>query len=167
MVKKKRVRKGGARTLEEPKIRPHWKDVLLAVYNHEPVGRDWIWGKTIFINGHPLAKLLGISGEELIHSLTFLKNHGLIKPRSETTLIELTEKGFDLAGRIEERRETRLYRLSSLLFSGILALTLLITLINQMNLVDSQLLLTLYIIALVVMLVFTFWRTPFRKSTKK
>lgn len=156
-------KKGTGWTLgEEPKIRPRWKDVLLAVYNYKPVGEEWGRGKTSITDDHPLAKRLKISGGELMHSLDFLEEQKLIKYGPERNWINLTEKGFDVAGKIEERRETRLYRLSSLMFSGILALTLVTTLIYQMNLVDPQLLLIAYIITTVLL-----WAAVLKLSRRK
>lgn len=109
--------------------------------------------------------MLGVSEVELIHALFYLENNGLIERRQASPSMELTEKGFDVAVKVEERRETFLYRLSSMLLSGVLALTLLTTLLHQMNLVDPEWLIIYYVIALGAMMV-TFWRTHRRKFRK-
>lgn len=154
--KKKQTRKGGEGSQnsdwdleEELKFRLYWKKVLLAIYNDElSIEKEWERSDAITKNN---AKKLGISQVELIHALYYLENNGLIESRHGSPWMELTEKGFDVAGKIEERKETRLYRLSSLMFSGLLALTLVTTLIYQMDLVDPRLLLIAYIIAAVLL----------------
>lgn len=157
-------KKGTGWTLgEEPKIRPRWKDVLLAVYNYKPVGEEWGWGKTSITDDHPLAKRLKISGVELTHSLIFLEEQKLIEYGPDRNWINLTEKGFDVAGKIEERRETFLYRQSSLFITAILALTIVATLVNQMNLIEPKTLLIFYMIVLGVMSFLIFWAASFRK----
>lgn len=161
--KKKQTGKGRGKTLEEkPKTRPRWKNVLLSIYNHEPISKEWEWDETTITDDHPLAKKLGISGQELAHSLCFLKDNGLIESRQTSLLIELTQKGFDVALKVEEWKETRLYRLGSLMFSGLLSLTLATTLIYQMNLVDSEWLLISYIIAAMLL-----WAVVSKLSHKK
>lgn len=155
LVKKKQKQKSIGRTLEEEReISPRWKEVLLKIYREEP-----------------------FSLEEHRHFLDYLKKHDLVEQRRKPDLRSpfdrhgnwtyiLTRKGFDVAGKIEERRETFLYRLSSLLLTGILALTLLITVLHQMNLVNPGLLLIAYIIALGAMMV-VFRRGYRTKPTKK
>lgn len=163
--KKKQTQKGMKRTLEEElKIRPRWKAVLLAFYTDELViSKEWEWEENITKNNSS-AKKLGLSEQELIHALFYLENNGLIESSHASPWTELTKKGFDVAFKIEGQRETRLYRLSSIFLTWVLALTLLITLLHQMNLVDPRLLLIAYIIALLVVLGI-FRRKP--KPTKK
>jgi hypothetical protein len=153
-----RSRKDEVWTLEEElKIRPHWKDVLLAVYNDEAIGREWGWGKTSIMDNHPLAKKLKISGAELMHSLAFLENQKLIQYGPERNWFTLTEKGFDVAVKIEGQRETFRYRKGSLYLSGILVLTTSTALVHQMIAVDPVLLLALYLIVLVIFEIVVWW----------
>ena len=146
-------KKSTGRTLkEELEIRQRWKDVLLAFYSRELfISREWEW-KGTGLKDNPSVKKLGLSEDELIHALFYLKNNGLIEFRQDSLFMELSGKGFDVAGKIEEQRETRLYRLSSLVFSEILMLTILTALIHQMHPAYSDFLLATYTIILVVIL---------------
>lgn len=100
--KKKQTRKGAVRTLEEElEIKPRWKDVLLAFYNKELfISREWVW-KGTDIKDNPSVKKLGLSEDELIHALFYLKNNGLIESRQDSLFMELSGKGFDVAVKIE------------------------------------------------------------------
>jgi len=116
-----------------------------------------------------LKRILKISGKkgstELERHLKFLKEQDLIYSINQSTLWpRLTKTGFGVAVKIEEQRETHLYRLSSLALSGILAVTLLTALIHQMNLIPPDWLLLLYATVIVVMGVSFFKQTP---KTKK
>lgn len=145
---------------DELKIGPRWKDVLLALYNKKLfVSSEWTW---VDIKDNLSTKKLGLSKKELIRALSYLEENGLIEHSGAPLFVELTSKGFDVAVKIEEQRETRLYRLGSLMFSGLLALTLVTTLIYQMDLVDPRLLLIAYIITAVLL-----WIAVLKLSQRK
>lgn len=140
------------------KPRSKWKEVLLAIYNGTPTGKAFGRGKKGIRNDHPLAKQLKISGVELDHSLAFLEEQKLIEYDPEGNWIELTEKGFDIAVKVEEQRKTSLYRRSSLFFSGLLVITFSITLVHQMNLFDPRWLYVLYTSAILMVTLLVFLR---------
>lgn len=167
------------RRKKKPKIRLSWKDVLLAIYQGRATGDEFesrkekttynfsLREKREFTDDHSLAKILKISGEELAHHLNFLVEQELIKPLTteyqDLDWPRLTKKGFDVAVKIEEQRETSQHRLSSLLLSAILTLTLLATLLHQN---PPEWLLLSYVIVIL------FWAAAFyrlfpREPTKK
>jgi len=147
------------------KIRTGWKKILLVIYQRKSMGTESKRGKKRadfslapkFTNSSWFKELKGIlkiSDEELIHNLGFLKEQKLVEHNYYGVL--LTGKGFDVAGKIEEQRETRLHRASSFLLSGVIAFTLLAALIHQMNIIPPDLLLWFYAIPVLVIGVFYF-----------
>jgi hypothetical protein len=155
--KKKQIGEERVWIFEEPKIKPHWKDVLLSIYNDETVGNNRWWAKRDITDDHPVAKKLKISGSELMYSSDFLEKQKLIEYGPEKNWIKLTEKGFDVAVKIEARKETYSYRKGSLFLTAILALTTVATLLNQMK-VNPQSLLISYLIMLVFFWNVFYWR---------
>lgn len=149
---------------KRPRNKPRvtWKDVLLAIYNERSMEIEF--GKGGITGKHPLAKKLGISGKELRDLLKPLEKQDLIKRFTidEKIQFPLTEKGFNVAVKIEGSRETSAYRLVSIFFSAILALTLLMALLYQMypN-VPSWTLIGLYIIVLII------WFVTLKKSINR
>jgi len=86
----------------------NWKGALDAIYNLAP--DSWIEGEKFAISSddQPLAKKLGIKGNELSRIITFLKQQGLIEtkkhtPQSPNAFWQITEKGFNVALENEKR----------------------------------------------------------------
>ena len=97
-----------------------WKDALLAIYRNDP--HSYGRGKSDFGYNHPLITILKVSPHQLMLILSRLRGHKLIEyDRSEHNWISLTDKGFDVALKIEEIDEKTLFNQLLVLFTGLLA----------------------------------------------
>lgn len=94
----------------------NWKKVLLEIYIHSPHNYGESHKVKFYDGAHPLAKKLKISGYELDLAISFLRNHELIKDRSQlnpldeepinpywSNMVSLTEKGFNVALEVDKQ----------------------------------------------------------------
>jgi len=124
----------------------NWKKVLLEICIYSPHNYGESHKVRFYDGAHPLAKKLKISGYELGLAISFLRDHGLIKDRSQlnpldeepinpywSNMVSLTEKGFNVALEVdkqlrdiaEKKRFERLH-LWLVILTGLLVLSSLI-----------------------------------------
>jgi hypothetical protein len=134
-------------SLIKEKHRKRWKKVLNEIYDFSP--HEYGLSKSGVTDEHDLAKKLKIPGQELMLSLMFLKDHGLIEYKDHNWII-LTERGFSVALENEKFRNNATIQGMSVFVALLLVLTASFSFVNSTDLVDPLPLLIVYSISLVI-----------------
>lgn len=128
----------------------NWKRVLKEIVDYAPnrYGR----GKTDYDENHPLAKRLKIKAHELMLTMSFLEEQGLIEyDKPEYNWINLTSKGFDVALQNQSADRARKNNQATLFLSLVIAIA--VTggvLIGIGNLIEKWLVTGLFVVAFIV-----------------
>ncbi len=114
----------------------YWKRVLLEIYKHAPHNYGESNEIGFYENSHFLAKKLKITGYELGLAISFLGENKLIDesngstiPKSKSSVpkwsnrISLTEKGFEVASKLENQLSNQKLQKWIVLFTGIIMWT--------------------------------------------
>jgi len=114
----------------------NWKKVLLEIYNHSPHNYGAPYKIGFHDDTHPIAKKLKISGYELDMSIYFLTSHKLIEDLTlltsndnkqidpnKSSNISLTDKGLEIAIKIENEFVNKKIQKILMGFTGIIAST--------------------------------------------
>jgi len=133
--------------------RRRWKAVLNEVYSVSP--HEYGRSTEGFTDTHPLAKRLKISGHELMLSISFLEDHGLIEYRNNNYII-LTKRGFDVALDNERSRSSVRLQGMAVYVSLILATTAIFNFLNSTSLASPIVLTGAYLVSLVVLYLYAF-----------
>lgn len=144
----------------------NWKKVLLEIYSHSPHQYSESNKVRFDDDRHILARNLKISGYELMLAISFLRENKLIKDSpnqpldqfnpSWTNPLYLTEKGFEVASKLEEQENSQRTQNVIIIFAAITAFTGFISLIKEIIKIDGKKIFWIYC-TLVLILLFSFY----------
>jgi len=140
----KKINKGGI----------YWKDVLHEIYISFPnqYGPGKIGWQS---DDHLLAKMLGISGHELMLAMDFLNENGLLHTPQVDTInyVSLSKKGFDVAFQNEKIMNEKKTQNIIIFFTGIIAVATLYSFYMSLSLYQNSLYGAILLIGIMLIIV--------------
>ena len=146
-----KIRKKKAITFDEWEFsNQNWIKVLDTIWKRAPnrYGR----GKTDYDENHPLVKRLKIKAHELMLTMSFLEDQGLIEyDKPDYNWINLTSKGFDVALQNQSANRTRSNNQAILFLSLVIAIAAISgVIIGIDNLIEKWLVTGLFSVVFIV-----------------
>ena len=142
-----------------------WKIVLLEINRNSPHSYAESHSMGFNDDNHPIAKNLKITGIELMLAISFLRDNKLIKDNNKSTpldhpsintnwsnIILLTEKGFDVAIKLENEIGNQKVQKILVLFTIIIGFTGFITLIKDLLPDKLSIIFWIYLIIIFILL---------------
>ncbi len=145
------------RKILHKKATPHklfWDVILEEIYKNSPHE----YGENVKItfndDKHPLARKVGMTGDELMLEIEFLERQGLIKKNVNVDMknvpyhmtLQLTEKGFDVIFSLEKHRQSGRIQGAIVIFTAMVVFTGAIRYIAELSNISPRTVLIIYLV---------------------